>query len=280
METKWKNLIIIGGILFVAWLTSFLVRLILNFYIKRNSQLLKVDPTNFSFIKNSVSFIIYSIAFFFIISRIPSLKNLTDKLVVGAGILTAIIAFASQKVFANIFSGIFILFSKPYRVTDTIEISNGVKGVVEEITLRHTIIRNYENRRIIIPNSVINEETILNSSIIDNRIRKMINIGISYDSDFDKASDIIKEEIQNHRNFIDVRSEEDKKDNLPPVLVRMVDYAESAIMMKAYAWAEDNDKAFELNCDVLESIKKRFDKEGIEIPFPHRTVFFKNQPNL
>ncbi|MCF8389770.1 MAG: mechanosensitive ion channel family protein [Bacteroidales bacterium] len=276
---NWKDLLIIGIILVSAWVISTIIRVILNFYIRRNSVLLKVDPTNFSFIKNSVSFVIYSIAFFFIISRIPSFKELTDKLIVGAGILTAIIAFASQKVFANIFSGIFILFSKPYRVTDTIEFGTGIKGVVEEITLRHTIIRDYENRRIIVPNSVINEETILNSNITDERIRKFINIGISYDSDFDKASKIMKEEVQNHKHFLDVRTEEDIANSVPPVIVRMIEYADSAIMMRAYAWSENNDKAFELKCDVLESIKKRFDKEGIEIPFPHRTIVYKNPPN-
>lgn len=273
-----KNLLIIGIILISAWLISTIIRVILNFYIRKNSKLLKVEPTNFSFIKNSVSFIIYTVAFFIIIYRIPSFKEVTDKLVVGAGVITAIIAFASQKIFANIFSGIFILFSKPFRVTDTIELGTGIKGVVEEITLRHTIIRNYENRRIIIPNSVINEETILNSNITDERIRKIIDFGISYDSDFDKAVEIIKDEIQKHKFFLDGRTEEEKMDNFPTVLTRMTEYAESAIMIRAYAWAEDNDKAFVLTCDVLESIKRRFDKDGIEIPFPHRTVFFKNSP--
>jgi len=275
---NWKNLLIIGIILVSAWLVSTIIRAILNFYIRKNSKLLKVDPTNFSFIKNSVSFIIYTIAFFIIIYRIPSFKEVTDKLIVGAGVLTAIIAFASQKVFANIFSGIFILFSKPYRVSDTIEFGTGLKGVVEEITLRHTIIRNYENRRIIIPNSVINEETILNSNITDDRIRKIINIGISYNSDFDKASQIIKEEIVKHKNFLDVRTEEDIANEVQPVLTRMTEFGDSAIMIRAYAWTEDNDKAFELSCDVLESVKRRFDKEGIEIPFPHRTVYLKNSP--
>lgn len=271
-----KSLIIIGSVLVGSYIVSTIIRKILNFYVHRSSLLLKADPTHFSFIKNSVSFFIYTIAFFLIISQIPEFKEITDKLVLGAGIITAMIAFASQKAFANIISGIFILFSKPYRVTDTIEVGSLYKGIVEEITLRHTIIKNYENRRIIIPNSVINEETILNSSITDTRIRKFIEFGISYDSDYDKAVRIIKEEIGAHPNLIDARTEEDIKDKKDIVLTRMVSHSDSSIQIRAYAWAEDNDKSFELYCDVLESVKKRFDKEGIEIPFPHRTLVFKN----
>ena len=278
MDDTLKNLIIIGVIIVLAWLISFITRKILNFYIKRNSKILKVDPTNFSFIKNSVSFIIYTIAFFLVISRVPAFKEIADKLVLGAGILTAIIGFASQKAFANIISGIFILFFKPYRVSDTIEVSSAYKGVVEEITLRHTIIRDYENRRIVIPNSGISEETILNSSITDSKIRKFIEFGISYDSNYDLAVSIVLEEIAAHKNFMDVRTRDEKKKGIPAVVVRMISHSDSSIMMRAYAWAKDNDAAFELKCDILESVKKRFDKEGIEIPFPHRTLVFKNKP--
>ena len=278
MNMTLKDLIVIASIILFSWLTSFIIRKILNFYIKRNSIILKADPTNFSFIKNSVSFIIYTIAFFLIIGHIPQFKAITDKLVIGAGILTAIVGFASQKAFSNIISGIFILFFKPYRVTDTIEVGNNFKGVVAEITLRHTIIKNYENRMIVIPNSVISEETILNSTISDSRIRKFIEFGISYDSDFDLAVKIIKEEIAKHKNFLDVRTREEKKKGAPEVLTRMVSHSDSAIMIRAYAWSHDNDKAFEMYCDVLESVKKRFDATGIEIPFPHRTVYFKNHP--
>jgi small conductance mechanosensitive channel len=280
MNMTLKEIIVIASIIFGSWLVSFIIRKILNFYIKRNSIILKADPTNFSFIKNSVSFIIYTIAFFLIIGHIPQFKAITDKLVLGAGILTAIVGFASQKAFSNIISGIFILFFKPYRVTDTIEVGNNFKGVVAEITLRHTIIRDYENRMIVIPNSAISEETILNSTISDSRIRKFIEFGISYDSDYDLAIKIIKEEIAKHKNFIDVRTNEEKKKGNPEVLTRMLSHADSAIMIRAYAWAEDNDKAFEMKCDVLEAVKRRFDAEGVEIPFPHRTIYFKNQPEI
>jgi small-conductance mechanosensitive channel len=270
-----RKYIFIAVVLVSSWLLSTIIRKLMSLFIKRNSKLLQVDPTNFSFLKNSASFVIYTTAFFMVIYQIPQFKDFTNKLVVGAGILTAIIGFASQKAFANIISGIFILFFKPYRVTDTIELDGGNKGVVEEITLRHTVIKDYENRRIIIPNSNISEATIINSSITDNRIRKHIDIGISYDSSYDRAKEILIEEVSKHRFFIDVRSDEDKANNVAPVLVRMIGHGESSIDIRAYAWSKNNDDAFVLKCDVLEALKKRFDAEGIEIPFPHRTVYVK-----
>ena len=122
---------------------------------------------------------------------IPKLKSLGVTIFAGAGILAAIIGFASQAAFSNIVSGIFIVIFKPFRVGDIVKISNLYSGIVEDITLRHTVISDFENKRLIIPNSVISAETIHNSNILDNKICNHIWYGISYDSDVDLATSII-----------------------------------------------------------------------------------------
>ena len=165
---------------------------------------------------------------------------------------------------------------KPFRIDDTLQFTDRKMGVVEEITLRHTIIRDYENRRIIIPNSVISEEVIVNSNFSDKKINKHIEFGISYDSNVDKAIAIIQDEIEKHPNFIDNRKASDKKNGVPAVVVRMLEWGDFSIKLRAYAWASGNDEAFILKCDVLKSVKERFDREGIEIPFPYRTLVYKN----
>ena len=175
------------------------------------------------------------------------------------------------------FSILFILFFKPFRVRDTIELkSDLLKGVVEEITLRHTVIRDYENRRIIIPNSLVSETTIINSSIIEEKIRKHIEFGISYDSDVDRAKRIIIDEVIKHPLFADNRSKQEKEDGTSPVLIRVVSLADFSVQIRAYVWAKSNDEAFSLHCDILESVKKRFERESIEIPFPYRTIVYKS----
>ncbi len=260
-----------------VYLITVILRKILNLFIKRQSLKVNVDPTNFSFLKNSISFIIYTIGIIAIFYITPSLNSVAKALFASAGIFAAIIGFASQKAFSNIISGIFILIFRPFRVKDVIEIGTINKGVVEEITLRHTIIRNYENRRIIIPNSIISEETIVNSNIIEEKIKKFIEFGISYESNLDLAKSIIQEEAENHPLVFDNRSEEDKLNNEPIVRIRVISLGEYSVTIRAYVWAKCNDDAFVIYCDMNESVKKRFDSVGIEIPYPHRTIVNKKQ---
>lgn len=268
--------VLVLGTLLIAFILSFILRKLLNLIILKSSKRLKADPTNFSFLKNSVSIIIYTVAIIFIFLKIPYLRTMGTALFAGAGIIAAVIGFASQKAFSNIISGIFILIFKPFRVKDTIEFLNSTKGVVEEITLRHTIIRNYENRRVIIPNGIISEDTIINSSILDQKIRMHIEFGISYDSNIENATKIIQEECMKHVSFVDNRSAEEKKNNQPAVLVRLIELADFAVKLKAYVWTSNNDDAYALKCDVLKSVFDRFNNEGIEVPFPYRTIVYKN----
>ena len=267
--------LILGTLLF-AFILSFILRRLLNLIIVKYSERLKADPTNFSFLKNSVSILIYSLAIIFIFLKIPYLRTLGTALFAGAGIIAVVIGFATQKAFANIISGIFILIFKPFRVKDTIEFLDSTKGVVEEITLRHTIIRNFENRRVIIPNGNISDDTIINSSILDQKIRMHIVFSISYDSSIEKAIAIIREECMNHPDYLDNRTKEEKQNNNPAVLIRLIELSDFALNLKAYVWAKDNATAYALKCDVLKSAFDRFNKEGIEVPFPYRTIVYKN----
>ena len=271
----WERGIVVASVIIGSFLLSFILRKLISIFIVKYSKRLKADPTNFSFLKNSISFLIFTGAIIFIFYYIPSLRDLGKALFAGVGIFAAIIGFALQKTFSNLISGLFILMFKPFRIDDTLKFSDNKMGVVEEITLRHTIIRDYENRRIIIPNSVISEEVIVNSNISDKKINKHIEFGIAYDADVDKAIAIIQDEIEKHPYFVDNRKPSEKKDGVPAVMVRMIEWADFSIKLRAYAWSKGNDESFVLKCDVLKSVKKRFDKEGIEIPFPYRTVVYK-----
>jgi small-conductance mechanosensitive channel len=269
------HILLVVTTIVIAFLISLILRKIAQAIITKYSERIKVDPTNYSFLKNSLSFIIFSIAVIFIFIKIPFFNSLGNALFAGAGVTAAAIGFASQKAISNIVSGIFILIFKPFRVGDTINFST-YKGVVEEITLRHTVIKDYENRRIVIPNSTISEDTIINSDITDEKIRKHLEFGISYDSNIDKAIEIIQKEAEKHPLLIDYRTSNEINNGEPIVLVRVVEHGEYAIKLKAYLWCEGNDNAFALSCDLLKSIKEEFDKNGIEIPFPYRTIVYKN----
>jgi len=164
---------------------------------------------------------------------------------------------------------------KPFRINDRVNLQMH-QGVIEDITLRHTVIRNFENRRIIIPNSIISNEVIINADFADEKVVRWIDIGISYSSDIDLAKAIMAEEVKAHPLFLDPRLPEDIAAGVPEVIVRVLALLDSSVTIRAWAWAKDATDAFILNCDLLESIKKRFDAEPtIEIPFPHRTLYMR-----
>lgn len=259
----------------VSIVASRIIRRLLKRFFDESSEHLNVDPTRYRFFRNMVDFVIFTIGGMLVVYSIPPLRTLGLTLFAGAGIIAAIVGFASQQAFSNIISGIFIVIFRPFRVNDIIKVGSFDSGVVEDITLRHTVIRSFENRRLVIPNAVISEQTVLNSSLIDEHVCMYIDIGISYDSDVDKAMSIMKEECSKHPLCIDRRTLEKKNAGAPVVEVRMINLTDAAVILRATPWADDAMKGGDMKSDLLLSIKKRFDKEGIEFPFHYRTTVFK-----
>lgn len=266
------------GVLIVAWIISRVLKAILNKSIKKFSSDLQLDPTKFYFLRNAINAILLIISMIVIFLFIPELKNVGISLFAGAGILAAVIGFASQHAFSNIVGGIFLVIFKPIKVGDVVSVGTYF-GIVEDITLRHTVINGMENRRIVIPNSTMSTETILNSSLSEDKVCIFIEIGISYDSSIDKAFEIMVDEATSHPTFFDNRSEEDKQFGKPVVVTRVLGFGESSVNLRAQVWAPDPISGFSMKCDLFKSIKERFDREGIEIPFPYRTIVYKDKKN-
>ncbi len=275
LEPIWTHVIATSFILFGAIIFSRIARWLINRAMHTAQEKFQADTTKYSFFKNAVSFIIWLMALGMIISRIPSLKTFAVTIFAGAGILVAAVGFAAQASFSNIISGIFIVIFKPFRVGDMIRVSD-YHGIVEDITLQHTIILNFENKRVIIPNAIISNEYIINDSIQEETVCRWIEVGISYDSDIELATKIIQEEAMRHPSCIDNRSEEQIKQGRHQVNVRLLEFGNSSLNLRAYVWTNDPINAIQMHSDINIAIKKRFDAEGVEIPFPYRTIVYKN----
>lgn len=261
--------ILIGTIILAALVGRFFRSLI-----KRSTDEMKNDPTNYLFLRHLIIGVIYLVGIGIAVYTVPELRGLASSMLAGAGILAVAVGFASQHALSNVISGIFIVIFKPFRVNDRITVRD-MGGVIEDITLRHTVIRNFENRRIIIPNALISDEILVNADFGDEKICKWIEVSISYESNIDLAKQIMREETMAHPLLIDNRSEEQIQAGEPQVMVRVLALQDSGILLRAWAWTEGQADSFVLGCDLYESIKKRFDREGIEIPYPHRTVVQK-----
>lgn len=231
--------------------------------------------TSLVFLRRSVTVLIYLSGISFAIYMIPPLRVVAGSLLAGAGLLAVAVGFASQQALSNIIGGIFIVIFKPYKIGDRIDVRTDLAGVVEDINLRHTVIRNFENKRIIIPNSVISNEVVVNSNYEDDRICRWIDVGISYDSDIDLAKEIMAREVEQHELSLDVRLPEEIEEGQPRVPVRVLSLGEYSVNLRAWAWAANPADGFMMQCDLMESIKKAFDQNGIEIPFPYRTLVQK-----
>ena len=240
---------------------GYIANKLLTSLVKRSTEGMTSDPTNYKFIKHVVLACLYLVGFAIAIYSMPNFRALASSLLAGAGIFAVAMGFAAQHALGNVVSGVFIVIFKPFRINDRLALA-AHQGIVEDITLRHTVIRNFENRRIIIPNSVISNEIIVNADFGDDMIVKWVDMSISYSSDIDTAKRIMAEEVLAHPLHLDPRSAEDLAMGIPEVVVRV--------------WGKDAPDAFVLGCDLLESIKKRFDADpNVEIPYPHRTVYMK-----
>ncbi len=251
-------------------------RLLIDRFIKQRQASTGIDPTQFKFLKNSLSGIIYILAFVLILYKLPGGEAIAVSIFASAGILAAIIGFASQAAFSNIISGIFIVIFKPFRYGDILQIGVDQRGVVEDITLRHTVIRNLLNQRIIVPNSVISDATVINFTIVDTKAMRQLDFFVAYNTDISKAKSIIRQVIEAHPKCIDNRNEEQIAAEAPIVDVRVVALGEYAVHLKANVWGMTFGETWDILTDTNESVLKLFAQEGIEIPYPHRVVISAN----
>src|SRR5688572_22390771 len=249
-ESPWQYVAFALVVLVVAFVISKILKYVIGRFVKAAAQKLKVDHTRYKFFKNAIDFIIYLIAIIVIFRYIPALKTYGNTLLTGAGVLAAIVGFASQSAFSNIISGIFLVIFRPFSVGDRVQIGQLYQGDVEDITLRHTVIRNFENRLIVIPNSVINNETIINSTLTNEFVCMFIDIGISFTSNVDRAMRLMEEEAMKHPECKDNRTADDKNKGEPQVVVRLIQLSDSAQQLRAYVWASNPTTGFVLKCDL------------------------------
>ncbi|MCL7415619.1 MAG: mechanosensitive ion channel family protein [ANME-2 cluster archaeon] len=274
-------------IIVIIVVTFFIARLVnelLLGYFKKVSLKLKVDPTGYRLLRHLAVAAIYLLGLIIIVSSVPQLRSISVALFAGAGFAGIIIGLAAQSTLANIISGISLAMFQPFRVGDLVTIHEEY-GTISDLTLRHTVVTTWDNRRLIIPNSIISDEAVINWSIEDPTVVWPVNIGISYDSDIDLARSIMLEEARNHPNVMedhDVRMVHPEVLKGSEVKVLVTELGDFAVNLRLLVWVRTRGLAFGTGCELMESIKKRFDAEGVEIPFPYRTLVYKKDlpPNV
>ena len=225
----------------------------------------KVDDIVYDLLIRFSNFIIYTVA---IIIALDLLGINIVPFIAGAGIAGVAIGFAAKDTLSNLIAGILLILDRPFEVGDRIEVwsapaGSATWGDVIDIGLRATKIKTTDNIVIIIPNNEIMLRDIINYTIISEKIRVRINIGIAYDANLQAAKKIIVQVAQATEWVAD--------DPPPKVVVR--NFGESAVGLQLRVWIHDARQRMNTISHITDKVKEAFDQEGIEIPSPKRDIF-------
>jgi len=227
------------------------------------------DAIHIKFLKNLSIGVEYFVGISFALSSFDSLQSIASTVLKGSGLVAIIIGLAAQESFSNIFSGVFICIFKPYDIGDKIcIIGDNDSGFVEDITLRHTVIRTYTNVRLIIPNSVMGKSKIENMSYSEGASYP-IEITIAYENKEKRyrAMEIMEEVVKGHPLFF-----EDKVDSVKALCVG---YEDSGIKLKVLMWTATVTENAVACSECRMQILDRFEQENIEVPY-NKVQILKN----
>lgn len=233
---------------------------------------------NLAFLLRMKTIILYTVVGYAILDLFQPFQTVLKTLLASGGVIAVVIGLAAQEAAGNFINGLMIVMFKPFKIGDLIKINNGeLMGTVVDISLRHTVIQTYENTKIIVPNSVMDKAVLENVTAVNDRKVNFLELEISYESDLAKAMSIMSEEVKKHPQYMDGRSAEEKQQHVPEVVIRLIDFGESGIKLKATVYSKNNAQGYAMLSDIRIAVKKRFDEAGIVIPYPHRTVIMKKE---
>lgn len=215
------------------------------------------------FVYNVILIMLYVTCGIIVVTRIPGSDKIVSSLITSSGFLALGVGLAAQEALGNIINGMMISVSKPFNVGDRIHLVNGkITGYVEDITLRHTVIRTFVNSRIIVPNSTVNKDMIENSNYQQGRASSFIDVTITFDSDVDKAKKIMADIIGSHPDYLDTREGTDEFTQ-PKVKIFIRELGLYGVELRGSMWTKSTDDNFEASSDVRYEIQKQFKKAGI-----------------
>ena len=270
LEASGKFATIITNIVhsFTAVIIIYIITSTLNILIKHFGEKIS-KKTESTLDDHIVSFISKTNIIIFIIAAILTILKVWGveiaPLLAGLGIGGIAIAFAMQKSLSNIFGGISLILDRSINVGDIIVLEDGTRGKIMDIGLRSTKILTFDNEAIIIPNGRLEEAKIQNIAKPDPSVRVVIEFGVAYGTDVEKAKKIVVEEIK--------KIEGRKKDS--EITVRFSEMGNSALIFKAYFWMENHSERFRAKDEANTLIYNALRKNRIEIPFPQMDVHIR-----
>lgn len=231
----------------------------------------RLDPTVLGFLQGLASMAIWVVLVVAYAHLIPALHNLGTALLAGASVVSIVVGLAAQNTLGNLVAGFALLLYRPFRVGDQLQVTapTGVEsGTVESLSLGYTIMRTYDNRRIVLPNSGIANQVTVNLSSIDPKIMVIVPVGIAYGADIDRAREVLLGLARAHSEAME------------PVSCLVVNLGAYSVDLSLRAWCADAAVAARIKAELLEAAAKALPQADIEIPFPTSTVMLRRDGSV
>ncbi|MBF0571251.1 MAG: mechanosensitive ion channel family protein [Candidatus Omnitrophica bacterium] len=249
-------------LLICAALLNRMLRMGVDRALARGSRV-HIDRTRVKFISQLAQIVVYIVTFFVYARLIPALSNLGNAGLASVGVLSVVAGLAAQNTLGNLIAGISLLLYRPFNVGDRLQIPapTGLEtGEIESLSLGYTIIRTDDNRRVVVPNSIMASQTTINLTRDDSRAICSVAVLISHDSNIDQARAILFE----------IAGSNPKTRKICGCPVTYLDG--SGVELTLSVWCVDSIIAGALKCELLEEIKRRFSASGIKIT--SKSAFF------
>lgn len=252
--------LLLAGLTFFVWL--FVIAKMVK-VLEKAFHHQKLDPSLAGFLYSLISITLKILLFITVAGMVGVQMTSFIAILWAAGLA---VGLALQGSLANFAGWVLILFFKPFKVWDYI-FTELWEGYVEQIQIFNTILKTRDDRHVILPNGELSNGAIENYSALDKR-RVDVDIGVAYNSNIEQVRDILLDILHEHKEI--------PQDPNPRVLVH--ELADSAIIMRCRFWIE-TPKSFRIRYDINESAKIKFDKAGVEIPFPQQDIhhYYENK---
>lgn len=264
--TVWQVVGFLTGLL-VTYFVIHIVDLTLQRYLQALTAREPRYQTIYSFLRRFlmgiVALIGVTVATF---ASFPDLAAGVASLILAAGFVSIVVGLAAQTSISNLIAGALVSLTQPFRIGDAV-VFGGEYCFVEDIRLTFTSLRVWDNRRLMVPNSLFMSQQIVNYTIGDATMLVPLMMNITYDSDMERAMTIMEEEARAHPQVLPIGT-------LPNVVV--MDYTEQGVQLRVLSRAIDQGTAFQMERDLLRTIRRRFEAEGIRLAVPYREVVMRN----
>lgn len=258
---QWSGLRDAFVVLTITWIAASLIKNLLNSYLLPYAQNTEtdVDERIVRVLDLIAAYLIWIVG---ILIALRSVGIEITAFLASMGIVGLAVAIAAKTVLSNVLAGVTLTADPNIEVGNRVEVL-GFIGDVQRINIHKTVVQTRDNLLVSIPNNVLAEEVVVNWDLPNARTRISIDIGVGYDTDIERAIDII-EEILNER-------EERFDDERKPEAV-LHDFGDNALIVKIFIWLDEPRLPYRVRDVILRTILARFRREGIEIPFPQRVI--------